>query len=342
MADWTDLSSNFGYGTKLTSALQQQLRDNITAAMEGASGSPGLGADTVDSSQIVDGAVGASHIASGGILYTNIASGQITDNHLAANSVSSGHIIVGAVQTAHVANNAITTAKIDFDTVSMSLTRTDSGISIEHFLLPGGEYHFMPSFKVNSYDHTSVRIGARFICNSSTVSEVMSDSSLTYTSILALEVFTTGNDITLYSKSAYITASGQLKWIFIKREKTTGSIVSTYEAWDHPSNMNNPNIEHPFIFCNPFSYEIICINPTSSDLCYQEDLLDMGLDEVDALLQADITIDNTLKFPSNVLHEEKIVNHRRRIKPVKNKLIKASYIPEPTKTNIKLARIKFK
>ena len=38
MANWTDLSGVFGYGTKLTSAQQQQLRDNITAAFEKASG----------------------------------------------------------------------------------------------------------------------------------------------------------------------------------------------------------------------------------------------------------------------------------------------------------------
>ncbi|MHC4791475.1 MAG: hypothetical protein ACYS8Y_08595 [Planctomycetota bacterium] len=40
MATWTDLSAAFGYGTKLTSANQQQLRDNITALAEGASGAP--------------------------------------------------------------------------------------------------------------------------------------------------------------------------------------------------------------------------------------------------------------------------------------------------------------
>jgi hypothetical protein len=40
MASWTDLSAAFGYGTKLTSQQMQQLRDNITALAEGASGAP--------------------------------------------------------------------------------------------------------------------------------------------------------------------------------------------------------------------------------------------------------------------------------------------------------------
>ena len=38
MANWTDLSGAFAYGSKLTSAQMQQLRDNVTAAFEQASG----------------------------------------------------------------------------------------------------------------------------------------------------------------------------------------------------------------------------------------------------------------------------------------------------------------
>ena len=37
---WTDLSGAFGYGTKLTSAQMQNLRDNITALANGDSGAP--------------------------------------------------------------------------------------------------------------------------------------------------------------------------------------------------------------------------------------------------------------------------------------------------------------
>ena len=38
----------------------------------------------------------------------------------------------------------------------------------------------------------------------------------------------------------------------------------------------------------------------------------------------------------------RFLNNKRRIKPIKNKIIKTKYIPEPIYTNIKLARIKFK
>lgn len=39
---WTDLSAAFGYGTKLTSQQQQQLRDNIKAAFDGDADAPVL------------------------------------------------------------------------------------------------------------------------------------------------------------------------------------------------------------------------------------------------------------------------------------------------------------
>jgi hypothetical protein len=40
MANWTDLSTAFAYGTKLTSQQQQQLRDNVIAGLEGATNAP--------------------------------------------------------------------------------------------------------------------------------------------------------------------------------------------------------------------------------------------------------------------------------------------------------------
>jgi len=52
MTVWTDLSAAFAYGTKLTSSQIQQLRDNITAAFEKASGAPELAAGYVKQSML--------------------------------------------------------------------------------------------------------------------------------------------------------------------------------------------------------------------------------------------------------------------------------------------------
>lgn len=49
---WTDLSSAFSYGSKLTSAQMQNLRDNITALANGDSGAPRIQTSAVDSGAI--------------------------------------------------------------------------------------------------------------------------------------------------------------------------------------------------------------------------------------------------------------------------------------------------
>lgn len=52
MANWTDLSAEFTYGQKLTSALMQELRDNITALAEGATGAPEVEAPALSDAAI--------------------------------------------------------------------------------------------------------------------------------------------------------------------------------------------------------------------------------------------------------------------------------------------------
>lgn len=54
---WTDLSSAFGYGTKLTSANMQQLRDNIAAAFAKDSGAPELANNYIVAAMIGTGEV---------------------------------------------------------------------------------------------------------------------------------------------------------------------------------------------------------------------------------------------------------------------------------------------
>jgi len=51
---WTDLSAAFGYGTKLTSANMQQLRDNVSAVPNKDSGAPQLATDYIQTAMIED------------------------------------------------------------------------------------------------------------------------------------------------------------------------------------------------------------------------------------------------------------------------------------------------
>ena len=287
MADWTDLSSNFGYGTKLTSTLQQNLRDNITAAFEGASGSPSLANDYVKNTML----------------------------------------------------------DVDYVTVSISNSTAETTVS-DCVLTPCGNYGFYPTFSVTSLEPgaAATTLKSQMFNTSldgiSSSSMVYDDGNFSTAIFLSLGLAAgASNNRTFYARQYYVTASGTLKWIFVKRDKITKEIISTYEAWDHPSNRNGYNIEHPFLYYNPLSHDLLCINPTTADLIDQEDLLDAGYNEIDILMQSEIIEDNGLKFPKDVKWENRLIPQKRRIKRNKHKNL---YIPEPTNTNIKLARIKFK
>ena len=77
MAVWTDLSSAFGYGTKLTSTQQQQLRDNITALAEGASGAPEIAGGA-----ITPGSVGTTEIGNSAVGHAELrtSTGSVSNN----------------------------------------------------------------------------------------------------------------------------------------------------------------------------------------------------------------------------------------------------------------------
>jgi hypothetical protein len=79
MANWTDLSAAFGYGTKLTSTQMQQLRDNITAVVEGASGAP-----EIETAALKVLAVTTGKINNEAVTEAKIKSGNVTRSRLAS------------------------------------------------------------------------------------------------------------------------------------------------------------------------------------------------------------------------------------------------------------------
>ena len=82
---WTDLSAAFGYGTKLTSAQMQQLRDNITALANGDSGAP----------PIQSAAIGTGQVQS-----SDIGNDQVDSQHYVADSIDSEHYAPASVDQA--------------------------------------------------------------------------------------------------------------------------------------------------------------------------------------------------------------------------------------------------
>lgn len=166
-----------------------------------------------------------------------ITGGPIT---LATSVDISGDLNVGG--TFALGDNSVTQAKLKTSTGSVSTTEEmTTTIEIGEVLtLPGGEYGFYPRIKNAGGDVISVGISGSL---PATISEGGSDSwnfaaYCMYSSSSYAAVITIGTERNIYASYAtqrYVTASGELYWIFQVCKKSDGRIISQYQAPDHPS-----------------------------------------------------------------------------------------------------------
>jgi len=101
--------------------------------------------------------------------------------------------------------------------------------------LPGGTYGFYPQIK---NDGSAGHTGGNQISNGL--------NSASY--VTNIYLVPTGAD-TEYAQQRYVTASGEIHWLFILREYATGKVVSQYSAPDHPCFGNGGKpllVGHPF------------------------------------------------------------------------------------------------
>lgn len=143
--------------------------------------------------------------------------------------------------------------------VSQAKLKTSSGevsaSATGNLTLPGGEYGFYPQTKCTRYASGAnqaviVRVSAAF-------------SYATYIGI------TVEGEATIYAKQRYVTSSGEVFWVFLLRDRTTGKVISSYAAPDHPcfGNGGKPAlVQHPFGSYDPEKHEVIVINPTLKQL----------------------------------------------------------------------------
>ena len=159
-------------------------------------------------------------------------------------------------------DNSVTQAKMYDNAIGQAELKTSSGAvsrtgSAVHLTLPGGLYGFYPQIKSESslYEilaYISYPWGG--------------GSSATYTTNISL-----GNAgaYTSYAQQAYVTASGEVFWVFLLRDKITKKIDRTYYAPDHPcfGNGGKPMlVPHPFNEYDEDKYELIVINPSPDEV----------------------------------------------------------------------------
>jgi len=159
-----------------------------------------------------------------------------------------------------------TTALVDAS-VSQSKLKTSSGeVSVSvpaegtasTSALPGGYYGFLPEVKTNNAS------GNIFL------SRFYKACSTSYAAV-ACEFHNTHptTAYTGYANQYYVTASGEVFWIFILRDKDTKQILHVWAAPDHPcfGTSGDPSVTpHPFAgIYDKVKHEIIVINPTRAE-----------------------------------------------------------------------------
>ena len=191
-----------------------------------------------------------------------MGSGQAGHQHAGSSSLTLGSSAVGStnvikanvVGSTHIRANAITQSQLKTSYQDISVSNVSSS-DYAHTVLTGGQYC------LGAYT-------AR-VTTEATHLWVSNAARLT-TSVLGSRI---GHRITRDSgggggviRSRYITASGELFWIFIKRNKITKEIITASASPDHPCFGNSEDIEHPFSPFDPLSEEIIVITPPKSEI----------------------------------------------------------------------------
>jgi len=166
--------------------------------------------------------------------------------------------------------------------------------------LPGGEYGFYPQVKMNNTDAIAWRA---YLLSTADYATTTFAGWTSYVTNISL-----GSDAghTIYVQQRYVTASGEVFWIFILRDKTTKNIISMYQAPDHPCMGNSGKpllISHPFGSYDKSKHEIIVINPIDEEVqemrakTVQEDKPDKDLLDV-ILEEYEIDEISTPKWPT--------------------------------------------
>ena len=92
-----------------------------------------LAADSVDSSELVDGSIDSSHISSSAVTTDKVAADAITGAKIADDAIDSEHYTDGSIDTAHIADANITTAKLAIGAVDSGRI-ADNAVSSHHYV----------------------------------------------------------------------------------------------------------------------------------------------------------------------------------------------------------------
>lgn len=177
------------------------------------------------------------------------------------------------------ADSSVSQAKLKTSVGSVYLSG-DRGSSpyTSNLTLPGGEYGFYPQLKTIQGDLVAPDMSA-------TIASVITSAS--YVTNLYLTLVAGANyphTDYAYAQQRYVTSSGEVFWIFMLRDRSTGHVIAAWQSPDHPcfGNGGKPLVApHPFGSYDPAKHEIIVINPSEEDVFDMQDACIMPEDKPD-------------------------------------------------------------
>jgi len=233
------------------------------------------------------------------------------------------------VIAAEISDASISQAKLKTSSGSVSVV---CGMGADGLTgnLPGGEYGFVVQTKADSIYINFIGLEDLDLTASYATPGVLFhniDGKATHTG---------------YAQQRYVTASGEVYWIFILRDNLTKDIYKMWQSNDHPCFFCGGKpllMPHPFSGYDPITEEIIVINPSENEVLEIREKCIMGEDEPDKdfleVFEKEYEIDEssnpswptkgiTVKLPSD--KDWRIMPPGTLIKPIKKVITKPDYI----------------
>lgn len=182
-----------------------------------------------------------------------------------------GNVVGNVTGNADTATSAGTATTVSDSAISQAKLKTSSGsvtATASNATLPGGEFGFYPQVKCGS---GGMQVTSR-------ISQAQTSTS--YVTNIYLDQQGAGS---VYAQQRYVTASGEVFWIFILRDKDTKEIKAAWQAPDHPcfGNGGKPKlVPHPFPDYDPETQEIVVVNPSREEVAEMRAACDIDDDNI--------------------------------------------------------------
>lgn len=190
---------------------------------------------------------------------TNLNADTLDGANTATTATASAIYIAGG--DGYLPNDTVDTTALKTATSEVSATEA---ATLTHLTLTGGTYSFYPQIHMENTTSTVYSAKSAGYSNNAFAGWVAYRTAIT--------LYTAGGT-DIYAQNRYITASGTELWIFLLIDKNTKDIISTSQAYDHPSYGNGGDPElvpHPFGSYDPDIHEIILLDKETCNTIKQE------------------------------------------------------------------------